>query len=212
MKGNKSLAISSTVDLYASALRYIQSNVTLSKPLLQIPLGYTLPLVPENKKLVALFPGAAHFTKTYPLVSYKEILRDCHRDIVFWLLGSKAESDLCGKLHYASKENTIDLSGKLDMPALVSAIAKADLIISSDSGPMHIAAALNKQQIAIFGATHPRLGFAPLNDKAEILCAELDCQPCSLHGGMKCPLGHLNCMKAITAKQVMGRMENILKL
>jgi len=74
---------------------------------------------------------------------------------------------------------------------------------------MHLAAALRKPQIAIFGGTHPRLGFAPLNDKAIVLTADLACQPCSLHGRNKCPKGTFECMKQITPEMVEKALENI---
>ena len=104
-----------------------------------------------------------------------------------------------------------NICGELDLQQLVTAIDKMDVIISNDSGPMHIAAALEKPQITIFGATHPKLGFAPLNKNAVILSTDLECQPCSLHGSKACPLDHFNCMKQISVVDISKILKNMLK-
>lgn len=204
VKGNRDLRIKSTLDLYFSALTKLRIpfNPDL-KPKLYAPEDIPLPEIPEGKQLIFMFPGAAHYTKMYPESYWKDILVRAPQQYHFWLCGSHAEWELCNELHEHSPANSTSLAGELKFPALVAALAKAEWVLSGDSGPMHLAAALGVKQIAIFGATHPRLGFAPLNDNATILSADLPCQPCSLHGGAKCPLGHFRCMRDIDPQRIL---------
>jgi len=207
--------ISSTVELYFTALKKIGIKTEVFSPRLVPVKDVKIPDTinfSEEKKRIGLFPGALHKTKQYPVEQLAELidLIPVNWNCQFVIFGSKTERDLADKLKSLTKADVIDLCGSLTLQQLVFAINKMDVVISNDSGPMHIAAALGKQQIAIFGATHPKLGFAPMNQKAMILSADLKCQPCSLHGGNKCPLEHFNCMRFITAEQIKTLLKPIL--
>jgi heptosyltransferase II len=203
VRGNRKLSIRSTIDLYAGALTKLGLSMQLEAPVLQVP-GLALPFaLPTGKKLIMLFPGAAHFTKMYPVASYQALLRMSPDYCYYILAGSALESELCDELHNAAPEKSLNLCGKLSFGQILKAMQSCELVISSDSGPMHLAAALQMKQIAIFGATHPRLGFAPNNPHAHILCLDLACQPCSLHGADKCPLGHFKCMLGIEPQRIL---------
>lgn len=212
-KTNKT--ISSTVGLYFTVLKKIGLDGEVSVPKLfpvkntEIPEIFS---VSTKAKYIGLFPGALHKTKQYPIKQLAEFIDSVPTkwNYQFLIFGSNAERDLANRLDSLTKTNIIDLCGKLDLQQLVFAISKMDAVITNDSGPMHIAAALGKPQIAIFGATHPKLGFAPMNTKAIILSSDLPCQPCSLHGGGKCPKEHFNCMKLITAEQILNSLKIII--
>jgi heptosyltransferase-2 len=62
---------------------------------------------------------------------------------------------------------------------------------------------------AVFGSTHPALGFAPAGDGHRVLCAALACQPCTLHGRDRCPLGHHDCVRRIAAEAVLPEARSI---
>ena len=214
VKKKTNRTISSTVDLYFTALQKIGINTDAIEPKL-IPIKSTKILDilnhSDGKKRVALFPGALHKTKQYPIKQLAEIIDSIpiEWNYQFMIFGSKAEKYLADELEILVKIKIINLCGELDLQQLVTAINKMDIVISNDSGPMHIAAALSKPQIAIFGATHPKLGFAPINKNAIIVSADLKCQPCSLHGSNKCPLEHFNCMHSIDAEQIKNLLESI---
>ncbi|MDP2173652.1 MAG: glycosyltransferase family 9 protein [Candidatus Cloacimonadaceae bacterium] len=204
VSGARDLAIESTTRLYFSALRGIVSEdqiMSVSSPRIGLPEQTSnLDLLPDfatGKTTIAIFPGAAHPTKIYPLRYLDEMIKMTGRDYRFLLFGSKQENHLCLRLADSNPETAINLCGALSFSELNRVLARCDLVISGDSGPMHLAAALNKKQIAIFGSTHPRLGFAPQNENAILLCLDLPCQPCSLHGVKRCPLGHFDCMMKI---------------
>ncbi|MCB5258856.1 MAG: glycosyltransferase family 9 protein [Candidatus Cloacimonetes bacterium] len=205
VKGNNSLHIESTLDLYKTALDKIYQHVILESPHLYSSPHTTLPELLSVCKRIAIFPGATHNTKRYPLKYYKELIENSPKNFQYILLGSFSELELCQNL--ILDERTINLCAKLNYAQILSLLETCDWVISSDSGPMHLAAALHRPQIAIFGATHPRLGFSPQNPNAHILCANLDCQPCSLHGSEKCPLGHFKCMHSIPFQSILEIIE-----
>jgi heptosyltransferase-2 len=91
----------------------------------------------------------------------------------------------------------------LSLGQLAALIKRCDCIISNDSGPMHLASAQRVPVVAIFGPTHPKLGFAPLGPKVAVFCANVECSPCSLHGEKKkCRKKSRLCMDAIDPAEV----------
>ena len=214
VKQKTNRTISSTVGLYFTALKKFGLDSEVIVPKLFPSKNTAIPEIcpiSNQAKYIGIFPGALHKTKQYPIRHLAKFIDSVPTELncKFLIFGSEAERDLSEDLNSLTNTNIIDLSGKLDLQQLVAAIDKMDIIISNDSGPMHIAAALQKPQIAIFGATHPKLGFTPMNKKAIILSADLCCQPCSLHGGKECPIRHFNCMNLITAEQILNSLRTI---
>jgi len=165
--------------------------------------------IPEGKKVVALFPGATYLTKMYPAESFINVIQKAGVNFHFWLLGGKAETGLTYNLNFATADRSTDFGGKFSLSELIAVIALADIVITNDSGPMHIAAALEKPQIAIFGATHPKLGFKPLNPNASVIVKNTSCQPCSLHGGELCPRQHFACMLSIKPDEIVSLLKTL---
>ncbi len=205
-RGDRTSSIESTVRLYYSALGKWKPEVygeqhPLRKPILRLPPQATKLSLPDrdiSKKLLGIFPGAAHPTKIYPAGQWRDFIAMVKDRYQVWLLGSNEESALAESIAAGYPSEVANLCGNFGFIELAQVMSGCDLIISGDSGPMHLAAGLGIPQIAIFGATHPRLGFAPMNDQATVLSLDLDCQPCSLHGSQRCPLGHFNCMKQLS--------------
>ena len=106
--------------------------------------------------------------------------------------------------------NVIKAMG-LPLGKLASLIKRCDGLITNDSGPMHIAEALQVTVVAIFGPTHPKLGFAPIGQHNVVLYANVKCSPCSLHGERKCRKNTRLCMDLITADLVVEAVEGLLK-
>ena len=202
----------STVELYLNCLQKLpdfKASAVIPVPKLIVPKNPSLAFE-HDKPLLAIFPGATHQTKMLPVNKLHELIHrlgDAYRYIV---LGTSAESYL-GDYLCRDNKNCQNHCGRYNLPNLLCVLEQADLVISNDSGPMHLAAALEKPQIAIFGATHPSLGFGPLNSQASILSMDLDCQPCSLHGGERCPLGHFNCMNSISVDSLEQAVKQFIK-
>lgn len=205
--------ISSTVDLYFSALQKAGIKAQKRNPELQPKQELSEKInkmIQPDQHNIAIFPGALHKTKQYPLAQMAKVIDSLDNNIRIFLLGSKNENELTVILQKMVTKDVLNLCGELSIAELISFLDRMDLIMSNDSGPMHIAAALQKPQIAIFGATHPKLGFAPMNERAIILSADLDCQPCSLHGSSDCTKKHFNCMKSITAEILVDNLNMLL--
>jgi heptosyltransferase II len=216
------VAIDSTLDSYQSAI--LKAAKALNIPDLAKPLDQPIlhPSVTDldtmkkriqsidGRKSIALFPGATHFTKRYPREYFVRMIQMAGDKYHFRILGSNAEKPLTYKVHFDTANRSSDYGGLFSLKELTEVIAISDAVITNDSGPMHIAAALGKPQIAIYGATHPRLGFRPLNDKAMILCKNTRCQPCSLHGGERCPRRHFACMLSIDPQQILAELQTII--
>lgn len=166
-----------------------------------------------GSKLIGIFPGTLHQTKQYPTAYYSKFINSVPDDwnCLFLILGS--EEDLMMGLELVEKTDhkIINLCGKLGLRLLIGLMSHLEVVISGDTGPMHIAAGLNLNQIAIFGATHPLLGFSPRNNKAVILTRGIDCQPCSLHGDSKCPRRHFRCMLEIEPEQIKQSLQSFLQ-
>lgn len=204
------------LDLYLAPLRkagIITTDVSLPKLITTNPLPQSFVAIKEEnlgKKLILLFAGAAHFTKMYPIEQWVELIDNAPENWHFILCGSREEHKICAEIDRKTEKKCDDMSGKWNLEAILAVIKACDLVLSNDSGPMHIAAAFAKAQVAIFCSTHPDLGFAPQNPNAIVLCANLDCQPCSLHGLEKCPQGHYLCMKELSAQMVLAEMRKLL--
>jgi heptosyltransferase-2 len=210
--------ISSTVELYFSALKKIGIDEEVRPPIL-IPTSIEkysfLKFLPDLKhdgtKLVGIFPGAKHFTKQYPFWNYAKAIQLSPSNYKYIILGSGKDIELADKINKQCSREILDLTGKLNIRELISVINTLDAVVSNDSGPMHIAAALQKPQVAIFGATHPALGFAPMNKKAISLSLNLECQPCSLHGDSFCPKAHFRCLNSLLPETVSEALQQVIQ-
>jgi heptosyltransferase-2 len=156
---------------------------------------------------VVLAPGAEYGpAKQWPAAHYREAARSLaaagHRLV---LTGSAKERPL-GEEILAGLPAALNLAGRTTLPELVAVLARAKLVISNDSGAMHLAAALGVPQIALFGSTNPRWT-APLNPRATVLYRAEPCSPCYAR---TCPLGHTRCLWELRPEQVIVQAERLL--
>ncbi|NBQ54692.1 MAG: glycosyltransferase family 9 protein, partial [Proteobacteria bacterium] len=122
------------------------------------------------------------------------------------LTGSPDEAALCDAIERKIGDRTRveNLAGKTALKELPALFAGFDLVVTNDSSPVHYAGAVNAPTVAIFGATIPQFGFAPLAQKSKVVDAgKLPCRPCSDHGPQVCPEVHFRCMKDITVEKVL---------
>jgi heptosyltransferase-2 len=90
-------------------------------------------------------------------------------------------------------------------------VDRAQVVISNDSAPMHIAVARGVPVVAIFCATTPGLGYSPYTSNAVIVeKKELSCRPCGRHGSHSCPLGTDACMREVSVTEVLAGVEQLL--
>lgn len=159
-----------------------------------IPANFTLQL--EGIDYAAWAIGGTHFTKRLPQNQIIKVANNSTLPIV--LLGGKEEESVAEEIE-KSCSKVINACGKTDFDGSAAIMAHAKLILTNDTGMMHIAAALKKRIISFWGNTVPELGmtaYLPIDhEKARIVeNKNLNCRPCSKLGFAKCPKGHFKCM------------------
>jgi ADP-heptose:LPS heptosyltransferase len=174
-------------ELYAEVFKKIGIEIEKPRP--------SLFLMQEEKErvkrflpfeeFVAIAPGARWKTKQYPIEKFKkivELLTSKDKKVV--VIGGKEERKLGDLL--ANGKSVVNLCGKLSIRESLSVISLSQGVISNDSAVVHMARAVKKFVVAIFGPTHPSFGFAPAEDEGITITKNLTCSPCSLHGKTKC--------------------------
>lgn len=143
-----------------------------------------------------LAPASVWFTKQLPEAKWVELAALLSKKGTVYLVGGPGDNELCERIRVAaSLLESANLSGKLSLLESCALFAKATRCYVNDSGPLHMASAVNAPTTAFFCATVPRFGFGPLSDDAEVreTKEQLSCRPCGLHGGKSCPEGHFKC-------------------
>jgi heptosyltransferase-2 len=164
----------------------------------------------KNKQVIGIAPGSIWSTKRWIKESYLELVKLLEKNnFQIVLIGGKEDFELCNFIKNDS--NAINASGSFSILESAALIEKLDLLITNDSAPLHIANAVKTDVIAIFGPTVKELGFYPFRESDKVIEVDLDCRPCGSHGGNKCPLGHHNCMKFITAETVFNEVKDHLQ-
>ena len=158
-----------------------------------------------SQPVAVLCPGAEYGpAKRWPPHYFAELaqkLAAASYDV--WLVGSAKDAAIGDEITRHSPNTCINLCGRTSLAEAMDLLSCATLIVSNDSGLMHIAAALNKPLIAIYGSSSPAFT-PPLAAGAQIVKLELPCSPCFKR---VCPLGHFNCMMQLSPAQVWKRIE-----
>lgn len=162
----------------------------------------------ESGRLLALCPGAEYGeAKRWPSAHFAEVARiRLNEGWQVWLFGSKKDSGVAAEINRLNHNACVDLTGKTSIKDAVDLLSLATFVISNDSGLMHVAAALDKNLIAIYGSSDPNFT-PPLSAKAKILSLQLDCSPCFKR---TCPLGHTRCLEALSPLQVIDAFDAML--
>lgn len=160
-------------------------------------LGEKLPDVP----VLGLCPGAEYGeAKRWPAEYYAEVANQAlEKGWQVWLFGSEKDAPVTGSINQMTRNRCLDLGGKTRLGEAIDLMSLCQTVVSNDSGLMHVAAALDKKVIAIYGSSDPH-HTPPMNPEAIVLWLGLDCSPCFKR---VCPLGHLNCLKQLPPERVL---------
>lgn len=150
----------------------------------------------QSEIYFCMAPASVWFTKQLPIEKWIEMVKKKSIEGQIILLGGPSDDQLCQNiLDRSGIENGINLSGKLSLLESAALMSKAKMNFVNDSGPLHLASAMNAPVTAFFCSTIPEFGFGPLSDISIIreTSEKLPCRPCGLHGHSACPKGHFKC-------------------
>jgi len=165
---------------------------------------------------VALAPGSIWGTKRWPY--YDQLAAQLALQSSLVTIGSAEDRPLCEQVLAGTSGRSgafpvANAAGALSLLESTALLARARLLVTNDSAPLHLATAVDTPVMAIFGPTVPAFGFAPTGPDDMVL--ELDglrCRPCSAHGPRTCPLGHHRCMRDLHVATVLTAIENVRAL
>jgi heptosyltransferase-2 len=205
-------------ELYAAPLR--QLGIDTPVPQLEMFLApgsreavraYLVRALPEHcgRPLLAVAPGATWPTKRWPVERFARVAQDvaeAYQGVVV-ILGSAEDTPLAQQLCQQLSVPVLDGTGQFTLMQTAALLQQCRLLVSNDSGLMHMAVALKVPVVAIFGPTVAEFGFYPFRAQAEVVSTALSCRPCSTKGSRRCPRGHHQCMLQVTEAQVVSAVQ-----
>ncbi|SDU28936.1 heptosyltransferase-2 [Pseudomonas pohangensis] len=162
--------------------------------------------------VLALCPGAEFGeAKRWPAEHYAKVAElKIRQGWQVWLFGSKSDQpggeDIRSRLIPGLREECVNLAGQTSMAEAIDLLSSASAVVSNDSGLMHVAAALNRPLVAVYGSTSPQFT-PPLADQVEIVRLGLECSPCFER---TCRFGHYNCLRDLKPRPVIDALERLL--
>ena len=161
---------------------------------------------------VVLAPGAGHWTKRWPAENFAQVgSHFCKKGKPVILVGGIEDKRVCRTVEKNMDLAPRNLAGELSLRETAAFLDNAALLISNDTGIMHMGAALGKRVVGIFGPTPRHLGFMPFRTSSIVVERPLFCRPCSFHGSESCPQDHFQCMKQIHSSDVIRSAETLLE-
>jgi ADP-heptose:LPS heptosyltransferase len=162
-----------------------------------------------KQPLIALHPGAKVATRRWPLDRFAAIgdYLSKEYDAQILLTGGKEEEFMCERVRSLMQRPALNLAGQTSLGTLAALIERLNLFISNDSGPAHVAAALDTPSITIFGAANVEDWAASDIERHRSLSVEVPCRPCSLS---ECPIGYA-CLQGVTVDMVLDNAAILLE-
>lgn len=165
----------------------------------------------SQDKIVAINPAASCLSKLWPLQKFAQVidhLIESYRVKVL-IVADEPHRSLSEELLSLTKTRPMDFTGRFNLSQLASLFKRCVLVISNDSGPVHISVAVGTPVIAIFGRNQPGLSplrWGPLGPSDAILHKKTDCAPCLAHACTR----HFKCLEAISVEEVLEHVERLL--
>jgi lipopolysaccharide heptosyltransferase II len=164
--------------------------------------------------LVGMCPSAKHFTKRWPREYYVQLSRKLADTYGAYtvLLGGPEDRAYCEDIRRLIGENdAVNLAGELTLLQTAAVFDHCGIVVTNDTGLMHIAAARKRPLAAVFGPTVRELGFFPYGTRSEVVeHPDMPCRPCSHIGTNECPKRHFRCMKDVRPDRVFDAVGRLL--
>lgn len=165
-----------------------------------------------DRPVLALCPGAEFGeAKRWPAEYYAKVAElKIRAGWQVWLFGSKNDhpgcEDIRARLIPGLREESVNLAGETSLAEAIDLLSCAGAVVSNDSGLMHVAAALNRPLVAVYGSTSPQFT-PPLTDQVEIVRLGLECSPCFER---TCRFGHYNCLRELKPRPVIEALDRLV--
>lgn len=175
--------------------------------------GTVLPSeMPE--KYVAIVIGGQHSTKILPAEKVIEVCRFLDLPVV--LVGGKEDAERGEFICKTLDNNVLNTCGRFSIAQSALVLKRAEVVLANDTGMMHIAAALRKPIVSVWGNTVPEFGMYPYlptcPQRSRIVENKtLKCRPCHKLGYKQCPKGHFACMNTLDANEIAGKLKELMK-
>ena len=161
--------------------------------------------VEEGAPVIAMAPGASFATKRWPVEYFADVAKrwlEVQKSMIL-LLGGENDREITSQIAKMAERRIVDLAGELNLMETACALSECRLLITNDTGLMHLANALKIKTLAIFGPTTRELGFYPDERISRVVENEqLKCRPCTHVGRQRCPKKHFKCMVDIEPDHV----------
>lgn len=192
------------VDRYASLAFARNEPLPTSLP---TPRLQAYPADEPTKPVLALCPGAAYGpAKRWPEEYFATLAAEkLSEGWDIWFFGSKQDEPVIENIRQSLDAPTTSYAGKIDLMQTIDLFSTVSSVVSNDSGLMHLAAALDKPVVAIYGSTSP-IFTPPLGLKAKVVQNKVSCSPCFKR---TCPLEHFACMREVTPNKVSKALEEL---
>ena len=201
--------LTKTVQRFVALATKTDSIPTCPTPVFTVDKNHQQQLIQQHalntdSKIIALCAGAEYGeAKRWSARHYAEVAAQKLADgWQVWLFGSAKDKTVADEINQLTNNRCVDFCGKTSISEAVELLALADVVVSNDSGLMHVASALDKNLIAIYGSSDPNFT-PPLSDKAKIISLGLSCSPCFKR---ECPLGHTRCLTDIHPEQILSEI------
>ncbi len=157
--------------------------------------------------LAVLAPGAAHATKRWPTDRWLALAARLEADgYAVVVVGGEHDHAVAAPL----EAHAAVAAGRFSLQETGAVLARARVLVSGDTGVMHMATAVGTPVVALFGPTVEQFGFFPYAARASVLQRRLDCRPCSAMGGAYCPMGHHRCLTDIAPEEVAAAVSRLV--
>ena len=164
----------------------------------------------DRSKPVAVFCPGAEFgpAKRWPVHHFAEFARRlAARGVTVWLIGSNKDREVGDEIATQSGNAAINLCGRTDLSSAIDLMSVANWVVSNDSGLMHVAAALGRPLVALYGSSSPDHTPPLAHTDRLVRITKLDGVECSPCYQRECPLGHFRCMNELTPERVLLELD-----
>jgi heptosyltransferase II len=150
----------------------------------------------QAKAVAAFCPGAEYGpAKRWPARYFAELAKKLSaQGRAVWLFGSDKDREIGAEIVRSSGGTAVNLCGKTDLSSAIDLLSLAEVVVSNDSGLMHVAAAVGRPVVALYGSSSPE-HTPPLSRTHRIVRTGIECSPCYAR---ECPLGHFKCMRDLS--------------